>query len=451
MAKEKNTTSLQQQPVIVKNEAISHKEKIDCFNEKSRNDVTIINSSLRGGTTKQSVSLIPKLRFKEFEGEWVRYKVGELCDCIVPGRNKPKKFNGNIAWITTPDIEHSSYIYKSKRNLGISLEEAKKVGSKIVPKDSVIISCVGDLGLVAITGVELVINQQLHAFLPSEKVDQRFLMYSITKQTRYIDKVATKTAVPYMNKDNCNSIPIYKPLNDEQQKIASFLTSVDTKTQQLNTKKQYLENYKKGVMQQLFSQQLRFKDGDYNDFENWIIKTIEEVSIIKRGKNIMSNEKGNNYLLGMGAVSEKGKLLLTKRTNSKENVLKKNDLVMPERDIGIGLIIGRVAQINEDNIYILGANIISLTINKEHISNFIYHQINCQNFRKKIKRLVSGSAQLMITSKEVKKLKLDLPSLKEQQKIANYLNAIDTKIENVQTQIEKTQAFKKGLLQQMFV
>ena len=164
---------------------------------------------------------VPELRFKEFSDEWNEKKVGELTSCIVPGRNKPTEFEGDIPWITTPDIEHNGVIYFSKKGLSISRDEAKKVGSKIVPINSVIISCVGDLGLAAINGCEIVINQQLHAFIPSDKIDFRFLLYSIGNQRKYIESVATKTAVPYMNKDNCNSIPITYPSFNEQTKIAN--------------------------------------------------------------------------------------------------------------------------------------------------------------------------------------------------------------------------------------
>ena len=112
----------------------------------------------------------PKLRFKEFSGDWTLNKVGDICDCIVPGRNKPTEFDGDIPWITTPDIEQNRVILFSKKKLHITEEEAKKIGSKIVPKNSIIISCVGELGLVGFTGKDLIINQQLHAFIPKENI-----------------------------------------------------------------------------------------------------------------------------------------------------------------------------------------------------------------------------------------------------------------------------------------
>ena len=406
---------------------------------------TVIASKplLRG--TKQSVFLIPKLRFKEFEGNWEKYKVGELCDCIVPGRNKPKKFRGDIAWITTPDIEHSSYIYKSKSGLGISKEEAKNVGSKIVPKDSVIISCVGDLGLVAIAGVELVINQQLHAFLPSEKINHRFLMHSITTQTKYIDKVATKTAVPYMNKGNCNSIPIYKPLLPEQQKIATFLTAVDTKLQQLKSKKNALETYKKGAMQQLFSQQIRFKADDGSDFVDWEEKKLGEISNIIMGQSPESksyNENGDGVFLIQGNADLKNRLTKPRQwTNEPTKKCQIGDLIMTVRAP-----VGSISKSLHNAC--IGRGVCSIKNNNKSSIEYLYQFL--LSYELKWVRLEQGSTFTAVSGADIKSIKIKLPFLKEQQKIATYLSAIDVKIESIQLQIEKTQAFKKGLLQQLF-
>jgi len=109
---------------------------------------------------------ISMLRFPEFAGKWEIKKLGDICDCIVPGRNKPKTFDGNIPWITIPDIEHGR-INVFSASLKISYEEAQSIGSKVVPKGSVLMSCVGELGITAITDCEIVINQQLHAFINS--------------------------------------------------------------------------------------------------------------------------------------------------------------------------------------------------------------------------------------------------------------------------------------------
>ena len=149
--------------------------------------------------TTETSKLNPSLRFPGFENNWESNPVGSLCESVVPGRNKPTDFSGEIPWITTPDFQHNDTIKRSVSGLGVTRVEAKKVGSKVVVKDSVVISCVGELGLVAIAGNEIVLNQQLHAFLPSSVVKPRYLLYALSVRTKYMHRVATKTAVPYMN------------------------------------------------------------------------------------------------------------------------------------------------------------------------------------------------------------------------------------------------------------
>ena len=124
---------------------------------------------------------------------------------------------------------------------------------------------------------------------------------------------------------------------------------------------------------------------------------------------------------------------------------------MPERDIGVGLIIGRVAIVKMNKQYILGSNLLSLRAGNGFSAAFLHQYINSGAVRPAIRRLVNGSAQLMITAKEVKKVAALFPSLDEQTKIADFLSAIDRKIESVANQITETQTFKRGLLQQMFV
>jgi type I restriction enzyme S subunit len=407
---------------------------------------------------KQSHPLVPELRFKGFEGDWTKEKAGELCDCIVPGRNKPKQFDGDIAWITTPDIVHNSYIFNSKSGLGISKEEAKSVGSKIAPKNSVIISCVGDLGLVAIAGIELVINQQLHAFLPSEKVEYRFLMYSITTQGRYIDRVATKTAVPYMNKNNCNSIPVHLPSLPEQQKIASFLSAVDEKIQQLTKKKALLEQYKKGLMQKLFSGQLRFKDEKGKDYPDWERGRFSKFIKLYRGssprpivKYVTTDESGVNWIkIGdtkqsenyrVSSVSEK----ITREGSLKSRFVKKGEIILANSmSFGKSYLL-EVSGCIYDGWFVLREY--EESFDKE----FMLQVLNSDLLQRQYLRLSTGGVVQNINSDIVYSTLLFCPVIEEQQKIARYLSRIDTKIESVNNQITQTQTFKKGLLQQMFV
>lgn len=153
---------------------------------------------------------------------WNVIKVIDVCGCIVPGRDKPKSFTGDIPWITTDDLDPNNATLQSKKNIALSESEIMQVRAKIIPKGSVLMTCVGDLGLSSIAGVDCVVNQQLHSFQCSEKVNSIYLMYNISLQKPYMHSVATLTTVPYLNKANCNAIPLPLPPIELQQKYGNI-------------------------------------------------------------------------------------------------------------------------------------------------------------------------------------------------------------------------------------
>lgn len=154
----------------------------------------------------------------EIPDKWLTAKVGLLCDCIVPGRDKPKSFTGYIPWITPPEIK-SDEIDDHSSNLKLSEKEISAVKGRIIPMDSVIMCCVGRFGISAIAKVPVVINQQLHAFIKSEIILPKYLMYHLRTLENYQNEIATSTTIAYLNKNNCNSMPINLPPLDEQKEI----------------------------------------------------------------------------------------------------------------------------------------------------------------------------------------------------------------------------------------
>lgn len=199
-----------------------------------------------------------KTELGEIPEEWTIVKVTDVCQGIVPGRNKPKQFNGGIPWITTEDLD-DMYIKFSKKGYGVTKEEVKKASGKIIPARSVIMTCVGELGIVAVALNDIVINQQMHAFICSEKILPYYLAIFLISQTDYMYSVATTTTIPYMNKNNCNNIPLILPPLFEQQKIASILSNIDNLIRNLKSKKEDELDLKKGLMQQLLTGKIRVK------------------------------------------------------------------------------------------------------------------------------------------------------------------------------------------------
>jgi len=185
---------------------------------------------------------------------WEIGKVIDYADCIVPGRDKPKSFTGDIPWVTTTDLNHLGYTYKSRLNIGLTIDEIKQVNARIIPKDSVLLTCAGDLGVTSIAGCNMVVNQQLHSFQCNE-IDNHFLMHVITYQKNFMHQRATQTTVPYMNKTACNSIPVIYPPLELQRKFGGFCRKFSASTSQFDSLEQS-ENLFNSLLQRAFRGEL---------------------------------------------------------------------------------------------------------------------------------------------------------------------------------------------------
>ena len=195
---------------------------------------------------------------KPFKGEWEKHPIGKLCKSIVPGRNKPKLFDGNIPWVTTPEFKGRFIPSKLQRNY-ITQSTLSDCGGKLVPKGAVVMAAVGELGLTAIATKSLVLNQQLHAFVCDKNINNVYLFYWLANQKPYMESVASKTTIMYMNKKNCESIPVLVPSIFEQQKIAAVLTTADKEIELLEQQLADLKQEKKALMQQLLTGKRRVK------------------------------------------------------------------------------------------------------------------------------------------------------------------------------------------------
>jgi type I restriction enzyme S subunit len=157
---------------------------------------------------------------------WEVCTVGDVTACIVPGRDKPKSFSGKVPWVTTEDLLHLGVTFRSGKGLGLSQSEISEVRARVIPAGSVVISCVGKLGISTIAGNDMVINQQLHSFQCDPRVNNVFLMYFLATQSAFMYSKASSTTLPYMNKSVCNSIPLHLPPVDLQEAFSRRISKI---------------------------------------------------------------------------------------------------------------------------------------------------------------------------------------------------------------------------------
>ena len=250
------------------------------------------------------------------------------------------------------------------------------------------------------------------------------------------------------------NLPVSYPfIEKEQQKIADFLTQIDNKINQLSQKKQLLERYKKGVMQQIFSQEIRFTDDEGREFPEWEERKLAEVLT----PEFREVEKPKGAYLAIGIRSHcKGtfqKPEADPEKNAMDNLfqVKENDLIVNITFAWEGAI--AIVRKEDNNGFV--SHRFPTYVFKEEMTNakFFQYVFIRPRFREQLDSISPGGAgrNRVMSKKDFLKIKCEIPTVPEQTKIANFLTALDEKIALVEKQHHGTKQYKKGLLQQLFV
>lgn len=252
--------------------------------------------------------------------------------------------------------------------------------------------------------------------------------------------------------DDFARIPVHLPSLPEQQKIAAFLGVVDAKLAALAAKQAALVRFKAGLMQKLFSQQLRFTRDDGTAFPDWQEKQLGDLAHIVGGgtpESFIPEYWGGDISWFTPTEIKSKYLQRSRRTISAEGLKNSSAKLLP---IG-ALLLSTRATVGDVGIATAecctNQGFQSLIVKGAHNNEFLYYWL--LNNKKAILRKASGSTFLEIGKSEVVKLSVSVPHSDEQAKIADALSTMDTKIQAVADQVAKLQTFKKGLLQKMFV
>jgi len=401
------------------------------------------------------VANIPQLRFPEFGDNWEEKKLGNVTSIVMGQSPDSTSYNSNGIGLYL--IQGNADIKKRKTLPRVWTDTPTKeckVGDIIMTvrapvgavAKSIHNACIGR-GVCAIRNNQHSVSNYIYQFL-----------LSFEKKWVKFEQGSTFTAV---NTKDVKSLKLILPPVQEQQKIAASLAAVDNKIEQLSKKQELLGEYKKGLMQQIFSQEIRFKADDGSDFPDWEEKKLGNISNVSKlagyefTKYIKYQDTGSIIALrGLNIKKNKLDLSVVKFIdNSDFSRLNRSKLFIDDLMFTYIGTIGEVALIDEDDKYYLAPNVSRIRFNNEVcLPRFAIQYFNREVFKQgEIKKYVSSSSQPALTMGNVRLFILNLPTKPEQQKIANFLSSIDSKIEQVGEQLDKSKQFKKALLQKMFV
>ena len=397
----------------------------------------------------------PKLRFKEFDADWISNKIIDLADYVDYRGKTPKKVESGILLVTAKNIKQGYLDYSVSQEFiePSDFDEVMRRGK--VELNDVLITTEAPLGNVAsVDRTDIALAQRVIKYRGKiDLLDNLFLKQKFLSESfqEILKSKATGGTVQGIKGSVLHQIPLIVPSKQEQTKIASFLSAVDEKISQLTQKHALLSQYKQGMMQKLFSQQIRFKVDDGSEFGEWEEKILSELFDYANGKSFEAEvvENGKFKLITLNSIDIKANLKKVHKTiSNSDNSLIKNDLIMILSDVAHGNFLGLTAII-PDNSYVLNQRVGRLRSRSEINIVFIRFYINFN--QKYFKLNGQGSSQLNLSKADILNFPVSLPCIEEQTKIANFLSAIDQKIEVVAQQIQQAKTWKKGLLQQMFV
>ena len=394
---------------------------------------------------------------------WTVTNVSSVCSVVTgktPSTKNPDFWDGDIPFVTPSDIDDRKYVPSTLRsitNLG-----AEK--SKIIPKNSVAVTCIASVGKNAIIKEPSVTNQQINILIPTDKVDFQLLYYLMEHNAGTLRGMAGTTAVPIVNKTLLSELPLLLPPLPEQKKIAEVLSSVDEAIAATKAVIDQTKQVKKGLLQTLLTKGIghtKFKQTELGEIpESWEILKLSDSGI-----SVIDGDRGKAYPKAADFTDEGYCLFLSAKNITKDGfrwvnnqfigeerhgllrkgALSREDIVLTTRGT-----VGNIGYYDHSvpyDVVRINSGMVILRNNGNCLSTgFLYLLLNSPIVHQQIDQLAFGSAQPQLTVKVIKDFLLPVPPLAEQPDLAALLqNCFETLTANEES-LAELENLKSGLM-----
>ena len=393
--------------------------------------------------------MFPKLRFKKFNGDWEKTTIGAKSEIVTSGSRDWAQYYSDSGdkFIRMTNLVRNGINLDLSDLRFVQLPVGSNEGKRTsLEKGDILISITAELGKLGWIPEGLgtaYINQHTALVRMKNTLDSKFVAYALSteKYNNKLNSLNDSGAKAGLNLGSIRSFELTIPSKPEQTQIASFLSVVDEKISQLTQKLELLSQYKQGMMQKLFSQQIRFKADDGSEFGEWENILVKEIFDVTRGQVLaVSNtvsvaDTDYKYPVFSSQTKQKGLMGFYKKYLFEDALTWTTD----------GANAGDV-NFRKGKFYC--TNVCGVLLSQKGYANLCIAEI----LNKVTHKYVSYVGNPKLMNNVMSEIPITIPSnLEEQTKIANFLSSIDQKIEVVAQQIEQAKQWKKGLLQNMFI
>ncbi|HEQ2359119.1 TPA: restriction endonuclease subunit S [Streptococcus pyogenes] len=404
----------------------------------------------------------PQYRFDGFEGEWEEKRISDIANVFTgggtPSTQNDQYWTGNIPWIQSSDLSKDEILDVNPKKfitkLGLSNSAAK-----LIPKNSIAIVTRVGVGKLSIINREYTTSQDFLS-ISDLKENLKFTVYSLYRLLQKELNQLQGTSIKGITKGYLLSKTILIPSLPEQGAIGELFQMVDQLIQLQDQKLATLKEQKQTFLRKMFpAQGQKVPEIRLQGFKGeWEEKKLGEVSTHRSGTAIEKyfDSEGEFKVISIGSygtnnlyVDQNIRAVSNELTNSK--LVASGELTMVLNDkTANGAIIGRCLLITENNKYVVNqrTEIIRPDINIS--SYYLFHYLNGE-FRNGIIKIAQGGTQIYVNYSSVEQLKINIPTLKEQEAIGNFFQTLDQQIAQSEEKLTELKALKQALLNRLFV